>query len=50
MIDFLKRSFDRLPIPEEKRDVFNLPNTIYDAQDRGDPRAFRHSFSLRDRP
>jgi CDP-diacylglycerol--glycerol-3-phosphate 3-phosphatidyltransferase len=28
MIDFLKRSFDRLPIPEEKRDVFNLPNTI----------------------
>lgn len=28
MIDFLKRSFDRLPIPEEKRDVWNLPNTI----------------------
>ena len=28
MIDFLKRSFDRLPIPEEKREVFNLPNTI----------------------
>ena len=28
MIDFLKRSFDRLPIPEEKRDIFNLPNTI----------------------
>ena len=28
MIDFLKRSFDRLPIPEEKRAVFNLPNTI----------------------
>ena len=28
MIDFLKRSFDRLPIPEEKKDVFNLPNTI----------------------
>jgi CDP-diacylglycerol--glycerol-3-phosphate 3-phosphatidyltransferase len=28
MIDFLKRSFDRLPIPAEKRDVFNLPNTI----------------------
>lgn len=28
MIDFLKRSFDRLPIPEEKRDVFNLPNAI----------------------
>jgi CDP-diacylglycerol---glycerol-3-phosphate 3-phosphatidyltransferase len=28
MIDFMKRSFDRLPIPEEKKDVFNLPNTI----------------------
>jgi CDP-diacylglycerol---glycerol-3-phosphate 3-phosphatidyltransferase len=28
MIDFLKRSFDRLPIPEDKREVFNLPNTI----------------------
>jgi CDP-diacylglycerol---glycerol-3-phosphate 3-phosphatidyltransferase len=28
MIDFLKRSCDRLPIPEDKRDVFNLPNTI----------------------
>lgn len=28
MIDFLKRSFDRLPIPDEKRDVFNLPNSI----------------------
>ena len=28
MIDFLKRSFDRLPIPKEKRGVFNLPNTI----------------------
>ena len=28
MIDFLKRLFDRLPIPEEKKDVFNLPNTI----------------------
>jgi len=28
MIDFLKRSFDRLPIPEDKRDIFNLPNTI----------------------
>jgi len=28
MIDLLKRSFDRLPIPEEKREMFNLPNTI----------------------
>jgi CDP-diacylglycerol--glycerol-3-phosphate 3-phosphatidyltransferase len=28
MIDFLKRAFDRLPIAPEKRDVFNLPNTI----------------------
>jgi len=28
MIDFLKRSFDRLPIPEDKRAIFNLPNTI----------------------
>jgi len=28
VIDFLKRSFDRLPIPEEKRDIFNLPNMI----------------------
>ena len=28
MIDFLKRSFDRLPIPEDKRDIFNLPNMI----------------------
>jgi CDP-diacylglycerol--glycerol-3-phosphate 3-phosphatidyltransferase len=28
MIDFLKRSFDRLPIPEQMREVFNLPNTI----------------------
>jgi CDP-diacylglycerol--glycerol-3-phosphate 3-phosphatidyltransferase len=28
MIDFLKRSFDRLPIPENKREIFNLPNTI----------------------
>jgi len=28
VIDFLKRSFDRLPIPVEKQDVFNLPNTI----------------------
>ena len=28
MIDFLKRSFDRLPIPEDRRAIFNLPNTI----------------------
>jgi CDP-diacylglycerol--glycerol-3-phosphate 3-phosphatidyltransferase len=28
MIDFLKRSFDRLPIAADKREVFNLPNTI----------------------
>jgi CDP-diacylglycerol--glycerol-3-phosphate 3-phosphatidyltransferase len=28
MIDFLKRSFDRLPIAVDKREVFNLPNTI----------------------
>jgi CDP-diacylglycerol--glycerol-3-phosphate 3-phosphatidyltransferase len=28
MIDLMKRSFDRLPIPADKRDVFNLPNTI----------------------
>jgi len=28
MIDFLKRLFDRLPIAPEKREVFNLPNTI----------------------
>jgi CDP-diacylglycerol--glycerol-3-phosphate 3-phosphatidyltransferase len=28
VIDFLKRSFDRLPIPEDKRAIFNLPNTI----------------------
>jgi CDP-diacylglycerol--glycerol-3-phosphate 3-phosphatidyltransferase len=28
MIDFLKRSFDRLPIAPEKREVFNLPNAI----------------------
>jgi CDP-diacylglycerol--glycerol-3-phosphate 3-phosphatidyltransferase len=28
MIDFLKRSFDRLPVPEDKREIFNLPNTI----------------------
>ena len=28
MIDYLKRSFDRLPITQERRKVFNLPNTI----------------------
>lgn len=28
IIEFLKRSFDRLPIDKEKRKVFNLPNTI----------------------
>ena len=28
MIDFLKRLFDRLPISPEKREIFNLPNTI----------------------
>jgi CDP-diacylglycerol---glycerol-3-phosphate 3-phosphatidyltransferase len=28
MIDFLKRTFDRLPIAPDMRDVFNLPNTI----------------------
>lgn len=28
MIDFLKRSFDRLPIAPEKREIYNLPNTI----------------------
>lgn len=28
MIDYLKRSFDRLPIAEKRRDTFNLPNTI----------------------
>lgn len=28
MIDFLMRLFDRLPIPPEKRRIFNLPNTI----------------------
>lgn len=28
MIDFLKRWFDRLPIAPDKREVFNLPNTI----------------------
>ena len=28
MIDLLKRSFDRLPIPPSQRNIFNLPNTI----------------------
>lgn len=28
MIDILKNWFDRLPIPPEKRDIYNLPNTI----------------------
>jgi CDP-diacylglycerol--glycerol-3-phosphate 3-phosphatidyltransferase len=28
MIDFIKRSFDRLPIAPEMREVINLPNTI----------------------
>ena len=28
MIDFIKRLFDRLPITPERREVFNLPNTI----------------------
>lgn len=28
MIDYLKRSFDRLPIEQERKKVFNLPNTI----------------------
>ena len=28
MIDFLKRYFDRLPISPEKKEIFNLPNTI----------------------
>ncbi len=28
IIEFLKRSFDRLPIDKEKSKVFNLPNTI----------------------
>jgi CDP-diacylglycerol---glycerol-3-phosphate 3-phosphatidyltransferase len=28
MIDLIKRSFDRLPIPLDKRDTFNFPNTI----------------------
>ena len=28
MIDYLMRLFDRLPIAPEKREIFNLPNTI----------------------
>jgi len=28
IIDTLKQLFDRLPIPEDQRDVFNLPNMI----------------------
>jgi CDP-diacylglycerol--glycerol-3-phosphate 3-phosphatidyltransferase len=28
MIDYLKRSFDRLPIAQERKKVLNLPNTI----------------------
>jgi CDP-diacylglycerol--glycerol-3-phosphate 3-phosphatidyltransferase len=28
MIDYLKRSFDRLPIAQERKKVFNLPNAI----------------------
>jgi CDP-diacylglycerol---glycerol-3-phosphate 3-phosphatidyltransferase len=28
MIDYLKRSFDKLPISPAKRETFNLPNTI----------------------
>ena len=28
MIDILKTWFDRLPIPPEKREIYNLPNTI----------------------
>ena len=28
MIDLIKRSFDRLPIPVEKREAFNFPNTV----------------------
>jgi len=27
-IENLKNSFDKLPIPERKRDIYNLPNTI----------------------
>lgn len=28
MIDYLKRTFDRLPIAQERKKVFNLPNSI----------------------
>jgi CDP-diacylglycerol--glycerol-3-phosphate 3-phosphatidyltransferase len=28
MIDVLKQWFDRLPIPPDKRDIFNLPNSV----------------------
>jgi CDP-diacylglycerol---glycerol-3-phosphate 3-phosphatidyltransferase len=28
MFDSIKRAFDRLPIPLEKREVFNFPNTV----------------------
>jgi CDP-diacylglycerol--glycerol-3-phosphate 3-phosphatidyltransferase len=28
MIDFLKNSFDRLPISQENKEIFNLPNSI----------------------
>lgn len=28
MIDLLKRTFDQLPIPAQKREIYNLPNTI----------------------
>jgi CDP-diacylglycerol---glycerol-3-phosphate 3-phosphatidyltransferase len=28
MIDYLKKSFDKLPISDSRKDTFNLPNTI----------------------
>ncbi len=28
IVDYLKKSFDRLPIGAEKKEIFNLPNTI----------------------
>ena len=28
MLDFVKRTFDRLPIPMDKRAIFNFPNTV----------------------
>lgn len=28
MIDYMKRLFDRLPIPEGKKEIYNLPNPI----------------------